>query len=321
MNDLILNGYATPELEAALATNDAYPLVRELSHKHGLKVMRVMDRTNAHHRVAFCVGYGTGDVAGFPVGKVYVSHETVYTEDGKEDTLKLFNYQSDYFAKQRGRGENRTTVTSKKLVSLFTSMKKLAAIPTVETIVKYQLRGVEESMKCAENELGQTYKTHNLSAEHIHQLLKVCIEGSELKHDLIEIYKTELDKLNETDKMASEKSEEMNRMFGQAFYALGANNYGDMTVAKLRAEPDKNTGNVSRYSEITFISPFRPIKSLEEVPELIPVMTMLKVSTEGSNMVNGIIPQRSKLFKELDVSVDYYRPISMIDYMWALTPC
>jgi len=321
MNDLILDGYATPELEAALATNEAYPLVRELSHKHGLKVIRVMDRSNAHHRVAFCMGYGTGDVAGFPVCKVYVSHEVVYTEDGLEDTLKLFNYQSDYFAKQRGRGENRTTVTSKKLVSLFNSMKKLVAIPTAEAIMMYQLRGIEEAMKCADNELGQTYKSHNLNAEAVHQLLKVCIEGSDLKHDLIEIYKAELDNLNQTDKMASEKSEEMNRMFGQAFYALGANSCGDMTVAKLRAEPDTNTGIVNRYSKFTFISPFRPIRSLEEVPELIPVMTMLKVSTEGTNMVNGIIPQRSKLFKELDVSVDYYRPISMVDYMWALTPC
>jgi hypothetical protein len=320
MNDLILDGYATPELEAGLATNDAYPLVRELSHKYGLKVIRVMDRSDAHHRVAFCMSYSTGAAAGFPVGKVYVSHETVYT-DGLADTLKLFNYQSDYFAKQRGRGENRTTITSKKLVSLFTSIKKLVAIPSVGAIAKYQLRGVEEAMKCAENELGQTYKAHNLSAEAVHHLLKVCIGGSDLKHDLIEIYKTELDKLNATDKMASEKSEEMNRMFGQAFYALGANNYGDMIVAKLRAEPDKDTGNVSRYSEFTFISPFRPIRSLEEAPELIPVMTMLKVSNEGVNMVNGIIPQRSRFFKELDVSVDYYRPISMIDYMWALTPC
>jgi hypothetical protein len=152
-------------------------------------------------------------------------------------------------------------------------------------------------------------------------MLKTVINGDPLPLNLIDICKIELDKLNTIDKNVSHANGEVNRMFGKSFYALGANKYratggearSDLVLAVCKYTDDR----------VEILKPIKHLKSLADVPELIPVMTMLKVSIEDKQkeLISDCIPLVAAFFEELDMAVDYNRYPTMYEYVWAITPC
>ena len=322
MSDYIFDGCETEELEQAILNNKALPLIRELAFKHKLKVLRTV-RSNdvTDGSVNFVMTKSEGVVAGFPICEVSYITERSY-KLGEEMFTDYFSYYSPYFEKSRGRSErDRRTTKSKKLASLMTTIKKMDAIPEDDDIQGIQVDSMRDGYRRVAMSLGRVSRDTVLEAKHIQALVKNVIDGSPVTTDILEICKRQLDIFNDADRIESDKVNELRRMFGTEFYAIGANRNGDMMLGTLRLESDYKDYSPDR-NEFKLVKPFKRIKSIEDAPEIIPIMTMLKVVSEGAGRDKlGDIPVEGKFYPELDLVVDYYRYPDLYNFVWAVTPC
>jgi hypothetical protein len=322
MSDYIFNGCESEELERVILNNKALPLIRELAFKYKLKVLKTV-RTNdaADGNVNFVMTKSEGTVAGFPIGEVSYITERSY-KLGEEMFTDYFSYYSPYFKKTRGRTDrDRRTIKIKKLASLMATIKKMEAIPTDIDIQNLQVDSMRDGYRRAAASMGRVNRETLLETKHIELLVKNVINGVPVTTDILEICKRQLDIYDKADKIESDKTNELKRMFGTEFYAIGANRNGDMMVGTLRIEMDFKLYSPER-EEFKLIKPFKRIKSIEDAPEIIPIMTMLKVVSEGSqrDKLCGI-PTDAKFYPELNLVVDYYRYPDLYNFVWAVTPC
>jgi hypothetical protein len=322
MSDYIFDGCESEELEQAVLNNKALPLIRELAFKYKLKVLKtVRSGSTTDGGINFVMTKSEGTVAGFPICEVSHTTERNYIL-GEEVNVDYFNYYSPYFEKSRGRTErDRRTIKSKKLVSLVSTLKRMDAIPEDIDIQNLQVDSMRDGFRRVGASLGRVSRETVLEMGHIQALVKNVINGSPVTTDVFEICKRQLDIFNTADKLESDNHNELKRMFSTEFYAIGANRNGDMMIGTLRLEMD-----FKRYSperdEFKLVKPFRRIKSIEDVPEIIPIMTMLKVVSEGSDRDKLCgIPTDAKFYPELDLVVDYYRYPDLYNFVWAMTPC
>jgi hypothetical protein len=322
MSDYIFDGCESEELEQAVLNNKALPLIRELAFKYKLKVLKtVRSGSTTDGGINFVMTKSEGTVAGFPICEVSHTTERNYIL-GEEVNVDYFNYYSPYFEKSRGRTErDRRTIKSKKLVSLVSTLKRMDAIPEDIDIQNLQVDSMRDGFRRVTASLGRVNRDTVLESKHIQALVKNVINGSPVTTDILEICKRQLDIFNTADKLESDKLNELKRMFGTEFYAIGANRNGDMMVGTLRLEMDFKQFSPER-DEFKLVKPFRRIKSIEDVPEIIPIMTMLKVVSEGSDRDKLCgIPTDAKFYPELDLVVDYYRYPDLYNFVWAMTPC
>jgi hypothetical protein len=322
MSDYIFNGCESEELEQAILNNKALPLIRELAFKYKLKVLKTV-RSNdvADGGVSFVMTKSEGTVAGFPIGEASSIIERNH-KLGEEVYTDCFSYYSPYFEKSRGRTDrDRRTIKIKKLASLMATLKRMDAIPEDIDIQNLQVDSMRDGYRRVAANLGRVNKEIVLEMGHIQTLVKNVIDGSPIPTDMLHICKRQLDIFNEADRIESDKTNELMRMFGKEFYAIGANRNGDMMLGTLRLEMDFKQYSPER-EEFKLIKPFKRIKSIEDAPEIIPIMTMLKVVSEGSDRDKLCgIPTDAKFYPELDLVVDYYRYPDLYNYVWAVTPC
>jgi hypothetical protein len=322
MSDYIFNGCESEELEQTILNNKALPLIRELAFKHKLKVLKTV-RSNdvADGGVSFVMTKSEGTVAGFPIGEASSIIERNH-KLGEEVYTDCFSYYSPYFEKSRGRTDrDRRTIKIKKLASLMTTLKRMEAIPEDIDIQNLQVDSMRDGYRRVANSLGKVTRDTVLGVRDIEVLVKNVVNGVPVTTDILEICKRQLDIYNKADKIESDKTNELKRMFGTEFYAIGANRNGDMMVGTLRLEMDFKQYSPER-EEFKLIKPFKRIKSIEDAPEIIPIMTMLKVVSEGSDRDKLCgIPTDVKFYPELDLVVDYYRYPDLYNYVWAVTPC
>ena len=328
MNNYIFAGKETPELVDALNNNKALALVRELNFKYKLMVVGFVEGIKADQNRGFIVSLGEGNMAGIPIGIAYVSTTTEYDDDHKLVTKTEYAYQSEYISKMRASSqEDRSTYKSIKLASLLSTIKRQEAIPSPEIVFRRMSGGIHGGIDMARDRLrnGRSSKRIEVTSDQFHAMLKTVVNGDALPLNLIDICKIELDKLNTIDKNSSHANSEIDRMFGKSFYALGANKYrekGGGTSAEARSDL---VLAVCKYTDgkVEILKPIKHLKSLTDVPELVPVMTMLKLATEDKQreMLNGCIPLQSQFHEELDMAVDYNRYPTMYEYVWAITPC
>ena len=322
MSDYIFNGCESEELEQTILNNKALPLIRELAFKHKLKVLKTI-RTNeaADGGVNFVMTKSEGTVAGFPIGEVsYVTDRTYKL--GEEMFTDYFSYYSPYFEKSRGRTDrDRRTIKIKKLASLMSTLKRMNVIPDDIDIQNLQVDSMRDGYRRVASSLGRVDRDSVLESKHIQALVKNVIDGLPVPTDMLHICKRQLDIYNEADRIESDKINELKRMFATEFYAIGANRNGDMMVGTLRLDMDFKQYSPER-NEFKLVKPFKYIKSIEEAPEIIPIMTMLKVASEGSDRDRLCgIPSEAKFYPELDLVVDYYRYPDLYNFVWAVTPC
>jgi hypothetical protein len=322
MSDYIFNGCESEELEQAILNNKALPLIRELAFKYKLKVLKTI-RSNdvADGNVNFVMTKSEGIVAGFPIGEVSYVTERSY-KLGEEMFTDYFSYYSPYFEKSRGRTDrDRRTMKIKKLASLMTTLKRMDAIPEDIDIQNLQVDSMRDGYRRVANSLGKVTRDTVLGVRDIEVLVKNVVNGVPVTTDILEICKRQLDIYDKADKIESNKTNELKRMFGTEFYAIGANRNGDMMVGTLRLEMDFKQHSPER-EEFKLIKSFKRIKSIEDAPEIIPIMTMLKVVSEGSerDKLCGI-PTDAKFYPELELVVDYYRYPDLYNFVWAVTPC
>lgn len=305
--------------EKLLMEDEAFPLVREISFKYGLKVFRVVEvseRFNNAKRYEFYMAYPNG----LPVCKVWAY---------KDSSGVQYNYRSPWYQKERGRDSaDRETLHSLKLSTLMGSIKKNNVVPSDEFFKKSIGDLWESGVSHYASSFGDDSKnTYGVNAEMVHALLRSYLGGNPSMPTYLldrDICKKLLDKYEDADKIKEVKKEKVEQAFHRPFYVVGADSEHSLLVAKVKRELVDN-GN-RKDVKFNFIEDFRRVpSSLEDCPEILPIATMLKVGLEERYskefLYGGFIPRDTSYLKDFDVVTTVRNHPSHFHFAWMLIPC
>jgi D-alanine-D-alanine ligase-like ATP-grasp enzyme len=300
----ILDGFESEEFEQSLKASDVFPLIRDICHKFGLKVI-CETPTSVGMAFQLCLPNGMA------VGKAF----TRMNDDKKLE----YCYRTPYYRKERGRSdEDKETLHSTKVSSLMATLSRVKAIPSVDEMIGKKMTKLSSAREIMERAMGSAHKsTSELQADEIQALLCAFLgespNGNHITIDTIKC-KRVLDKYVEADRVAVKKLEEANRFFSNPFYMIGADQFGHFIVGKVKVVGDK---------QYEIVEQFKRYKDITERDDLISVMTMTKLSYEGKNhrMQNGYIPASDMYDENLDAVFFYERQATHYDYIWMATPC
>jgi len=312
INNLIYGEFTTDSLITALTnSNMVLPLIRELHHHYGLKVL---EHKHEYQRVGAesneCTFYLV-EKSGFAQGHVYA-----WEEEGKVH----YAFNTPFATKDRGKDDgHRQTWTSHKLSSLMGALKKSKAVKPDLAVHKLR-RAVDGVKNQVEGHFGKIYKsTDHFTGDEIHQMLKVLLNGAPLFVDRTKC-QTALDKYNEIDSNLVERNKEITRMFENPFYLLAADKRGHIMIGKVkRVKNDKDPYQNEIVQSFQRISQDTLYKTY---PDLIPILTMAKVAYEGSGhqMITPFMPKSDMYDSNLDVALYYPTTISEYHEQWMMIP-
>ena len=301
--------------ETMLMSDPAFPLVRELSFKYGLKVFNISHDNPQDNNRIFYMSFPNG----YPVCKVWAY---------KDSSGVQFNYRSPYYQKERGRDSaDRETLHSLKLSTLMGTIKKNKVIPTMELATAQAKRMWDTAISQRLGTLGNDSKDiYGVTPEIVHALVRSYLGESPSSPNYIldrDICKKLLDKYERADKIKQEKEELVKSAYHNPFYVIGADSNHDLLVAKVKRvivdEPNSNR----RSFDYEFVKDFKRVKSLEEFPEVLPITVMFKASTEGNwqDVFGGFIPRVDNYFADLEVSTISHAYPTPFNFAWMLIPC
>jgi hypothetical protein len=125
-----------------------------------------------------------------------------------------------------------------------------------------------------------------------------------------------LDKYEEADRVRKTKVEEADRMFFNPYWMIGVDEFGDYLIGKY-----KLTKSVDGVLGCHAMQSFSRYRSYEQVPELIPLMTMVKVAYENHGRNCGVLPTTDAYDASLDSVFFYNTSPTHYDHVWMVTPC
>jgi len=306
MSRYILAGFESEELEQSLRNSDVFPLVRDMCHKFGLKVLSENPLGGLRQAFQMCLPNGMA------IGKVY-------THTNKDNKLE-YCYRTPYYKKERGSSdEDKQTLRSTKVSSLMATLGRVGAIITVDKLVGKKMGKLSDAMEIMQTAMGSTYKSaSDLHPDEIQALLCAFLgespSGNHVAVDTLKCKKV-LDKYNEADRVRVKKLQEVDRFFRNPFYMIGADSFGHFIVGKVKIVGDK---------QYELVEQFKRYKSVDECAEIIPVMTMTKLACEGignNRLQNGYIPVTDGYDENLDAVFFYHGQPTHYDYAWMATPC
>jgi D-alanine-D-alanine ligase-like ATP-grasp enzyme len=305
MSVYILDGFQDEELKQAIHDDPAFPLIRELCFKFGLKVLNFTE-----------MGINEGEKRKFQLclpNGIAVCKAWAVAASGK----CAFYYRSPYYKKERGRTlEDKETLHSTKVSSLMAVLKRVGAIPSIADMNEKKTKLIKDAVGLLIGAQGGTHKSAELSANEVHALLCAYLgetpNGNHLTIDTIKCQRV-LDKYNEADKVAVKQMDEYKRFFHNPFYLVGADGHGHFLVSKVKIVGD---------TQYEIIEPFKRYKDITECEELIPEMTMTKLAYENKHVLqNGYLPVTDKYDENLDAAFFYKERATHYDYIWMATPC
>lgn len=306
MNQRLLFDQTDTELLEKVSSDKAFTLMRELNHKYGLKVYGRMvkhkDTPREHRRYYMC------DDSGFP-------QCLVYYEDG-------FCYHTPYIAKERGSDNfDRHTYRSAKLSTLMGTIKKNHLYKDwLDIYVDWHKRTIEnfDNYVCGE----QVRKfTGDVNGEDLHKLILAVKDGSPFNSLLQsdrDKYLELLDKYVKVDKVRQEQTQKRERFFSKC-WLVGADEFGDYIIGKgsLLSENPFNIG----------VESFERVNNLEKYPEVLTVLTMLKVNNDNACRLQGegrggMMPIVERYYEDLDIVVGYrgYHTADGFNTVWGVLP-
>jgi hypothetical protein len=305
MSRYILAGFESEELEQVLKASNAFPLVREMCHKFGLKVLAEAELGGGRQAFQLCLPNGMA------VGKAYVQLNA--------DNKLEYCYRTPYYKKERGSSdEDKQTLRSTKVSSLMATLSRVKAILSVDDLIGKKMTKLSSAMDIMETSMGNTHKsTSELQADEIQALLCAFLgespNGNHITIDTLKCKKV-LDKYNEVDRIRVKRLEEVGRFFRNPFYMIGADSFGHFIVGKVKIVGEK---------QYEIVEQFKRYADITERDDLIPVMTMTKLAYEGkgAHMQNGYIPKADMYDENLDAVFFYERQATHYDYIWMATPC
>ena len=318
MSRYFLDGFGTEEQLNELLASDVLPLVRELQFKYGLKVMdKVMN-----------VSYPQSDkdsyMMCYPNGLAVCKVWTTKVGGAKNDQLE-FCYRSPFYAKSRGQDQSdRETIRSTKLSSLMAVLKRQAAVRSKKDIMDSKIKMVRNGAHSLRKAMGNSDKQNNFTPDEIHAMLATLLgestDGIPVTLDLNKCKNT-LDIYKEADKIRDIKREESKRFFKNPFYLVGIDDYHHLLIGKFKMTILHSDTSKMEYE---VIEDFKRVKTVEEYPELVPLMTMMKVSYENKDMRrigNLNFPLMDKYDEGLDAVFFYSGSPTNYEQAWMATPC
>ena len=306
MSRYILAGFESEELEQSIRNSSVSPLIRDMCHKFGLKVLAEAELGGGRQAFQLCLPNGMA------VGKVYAQNTT----EGKTE----YCYRTPYYKKERGSSdEDKQTLRSTKVSSLMATLSRVKAILSVDDLIGKKMTKLSSAMDIMETSMGNTHKsTSELQADEIQALLCAFLgespNGNHITIDTLKCKKV-LDKYNEVDRIRVKRLEEVGRFFRNPFYMIGADSFGHFIVGKVKIVGEK---------QYEIVEQFKRYADITERDDLIPVMTMTKLAhgDKGNHrMQNGYIPATDMYDENLDAVFFYERQATHYDYIWMATPC
>jgi len=298
---LFLDGYENDEIKLKLMESPAFPLVREIVFKHGLRVAR---QTNT--------GWLMCNQYGIAVGKANCTKNP-------EGVLE-YTWRSPYYMKERGSDKaDKETIHSAKLSSLMGVLKAKRVIPSAVVMIDRKMKMLGAPVRYLRRSLGNSDKNINIDANTVHALVAYYLHGETdsrgLSIDRSEC-KNLLDKCDNADSIKRMKDEKCNAFFQNPFYMIGVDEFGDYLIGKMRMSPSNEI-----EAKVEIIEQFKRYKSIEDYPDLIPFMTMTKAVYESKQSVHYGLPIVDEYNDSLDAVFFYDTRPTHYDHIYAVTPC
>ena len=296
-----------------LKSSPVFPLVRELEFKHGLKVLRKVQKDGAFSSDTV---WQMVNKSGIAVCKVFTTNQ-----GGKDGNQLEYCYRSPFYVKERGDSrQDKETIRSIKISSLMATLTRQDVVPPMGDMVSKKLKNTKDAMSTMKNALGKSSKSVDFNPNEVHALLLMAL-GRNPNSEWVKIDQNKcietLDKWEEADRLAKVKQEESKRMFLNPFYMIGVDEFGDYLIGKFKLNPVS-----SEEYQYETVEPFKRYRTYEEVPELIPVMTMIKVAYEDKvGRKAGVIPVADSYDEGLDTVFFYNTQPTHYDHAWMITSC
>lgn len=313
-----LEGFGSEEQLNELLASDVLPLVRELQFKYGLKVMDKV--SNVHYPQEDKIAYMMCHPNGIAVCKVWTT-----TLGGVKNDQLEYCFRSPYYAKSRGQDQSdRETIRSVKLSSLMATLKRQDAVRDKKYLIDNKVKTVRNGIHNLRKAMGTSDKQSNFSCDEIHAMLATILgestDGIPVELDLNKCKNT-LDIYKEADRIRDIKIEESKRFFKNPFYLIGIDDYKHLLIGKFKMNVISSDSLKMQYE---VVEDFKRVKSIEEYPELMPLMTMMKVSYENKEVRRyGSLnfPIMDKYDEGLDAVFFYSGSPTNYDHAWMATPC
>jgi hypothetical protein len=306
-------GFQDEEAYEVLKSSPVFPLVRELEFKHGLKVLRKVQKDGAFSSDTV---WQMVNKSGIAVCKVFTTNQ-----GGKEGNQLEYCYRSPFYVKERGDSrQDKETIRSIKISSLMATLTRQDVVPPMGDMVSKKLKNTRDAMSTMKNALGKSSKSVEFNPNEVHALLLMAL-GRSPNSDWVKINQNKcietLDKYEEADRLAKVKAEESGRLFYNPFYMLGVDEFGDYLIGKFKLIPVS-----AEEHQYETVEPFKRYRTYEDVPELIPVMTMIKVAYEDKGgRKAGVIPVADTYDEGLDTVFFYNTQPTHYDHAWMITSC
>ena len=312
MQRYYLDGFGTEEEFELLKTENVFPLIRELEFKFGLKVLR---KTGMHTNAGMTGSYQLCNKHGIAIAKVW----TETTDGGKTE----YCYRSPHYKKERGNSEqDKQTLRSIKLSSLIATLNRHKVVPDLQAITDKKLGHTRTAISYMRDALGESRKGMDLTADEVHALLVHFFgENPESQGLPIDTNKCKniLDKYNEADRIRDEKRKEIDRAFRKPYYLIGVDELQHLIIGKFKIVQEDERFNKYTYETV---EPFKRYPNIEAYPELVPLMTMVKVAYEDYRSTkHGVFPLQDKYDSNLDMTFSYNTRPTHYDCLWMTTPC
>jgi hypothetical protein len=223
--------------------------------------------------------------------------------------------------KERGDSrQDKETIRSIKISSLMATLTRQDVVPPMGDMVTKKLKNTKDAISTMKKALGDSNKSVNFNANEVHALLLMAL-GRNPNSEWVKIDQNKcietLDKWEEADRLAKVKQEESKRLFLNPFYMVGVDEFGDYLIGKFKLNPVS-----SEEYQYETVEPFKRYRTYEEVPELIPVMTMIKVAYEDKvGRKAGVIPVADSYDEGLDTVFFYNTQPTHYDHAWMITSC
>jgi hypothetical protein len=260
----------------------------------------------------------------YPNGLAVCKVWTTKVGGAKNDQLE-FCFRTPHYAKSRGSDQNdRETIRSTKLSSLMAVLKRQEVVRDKKIIMDSKVKQVKLGVSTLRKAMGTSDKQNSFTPDEIHVMLATLLgestDGLSVPLDLNKCKNT-LDIYKEADKIRNIKREESKRFFKNPFYLIGIDDYKHLLIGKF-----KMTTLHSDTSKIEYeiIEDFKRVRTIEEYPELLSLMTMMKVSYEAKECRRlGVLnfPIQDSYDEGLDATFFYGSQPTNYEQAWMATPC
>jgi hypothetical protein len=227
------------------------------------------------------------------------------------------------YRKDRGRDDNdKRTLSSTRIANLIRAVEKNKAIPASAEEVMNDAWGnspIKSLQRTVERGVSKGSRTKRISDvvsnDDIHEMIKVLIgskEKKELSNDIITRSKVLLDDWNKVDDNVSSFRENMKTMFENEHYLIHSDASAGMVIGKFIMKLNDLCDDVDSYEDY------------HNANELIPIMTMLKLQLEASDVrtdrVKDGIPYADRYFHDLSIASYYTDVVSYYGGAWIFVP-